>query len=73
MNPFISYPDLKKIYPIKIRALRHQTDHTPPKKFQFFLENSADPENAKICLIVFRRREIELINDGNKLIERKVL
>ena len=73
MSPFISYPDMKTKYPIQIVDLRHQPDHISSKKIQLFQEYSADPENAKFYLIVIRRREIELISDGNKLIEIKVI
>ena len=73
MSPFISYPDMKTKYPIQITDLRYQPDHITPKKIQLFQEYSADPENAKFYLIVIRRREIELISDGNKLIEVKVI
>ena len=73
MSPFISYPEMKTKYPIEIIDLRHQFDHITPKKIQLFQEYSADPENAKIYLILIRRREIELISDGNKLIEDKVI
>ena len=73
VSPFISYPEMKTKYPIEIIDLRHQSDHITPKKIQLFLQCSADPENAKFYLILFRRREIELISDGKKLIEVKVL
>ena len=73
MSPFISYPDMKTKYPIQIIDLRHQPDHITPKKIQLSQEYTADPENAKFYLIVIRRREIELISDGNKLIEVKVI
>ena len=73
MSPFISYPDMKTKYPIEIIDLRHQTDHFSPKKIQLFQEYSADPDNAKFYLILIRRREIELISDGNKLIEIKII
>ena len=73
MSPFISYPDMKTKYPIQIKDLQHQPDHITPKKIQLFQEYTADPENAKFYLIVIRRREIELISDGNKLIEVKVI
>ena len=73
MSPFISYPDMKTKYPIQIIDLRHQPDHISPKKIQLFQEYTADPENAKLYLIVIRRREIELVSDGNKLIEVKVI
>ena len=73
MSPFISYPDMKTKYPNEIIDLRHQPDHITPKKIQLFQEYSADPENAKFYLILIRRREIELISDGNKLIEIKII
>ena len=73
MTPFISYPDMKTKYPFGIIDLRHQSDHITPKKVQQFLENGADPENARFFLILTRRREIELISYGNKLIEIRVL
>ena len=73
MSPFISYPDMKTKYLIQIQHLRHQPDHITPKKIRLFQEYSADPENAKFYLIVIRRREIELISDGNKIIEVKVI
>ena len=73
MSPFISYPDMKTKYPIEIIDLRHQADHITPKKIQLFLEYGADPENARFFLILVRRREIELISDGNKLIEIKFI
>ena len=73
MSPFISYPDMKTKNPIEIIDLRHQPDHISPKKFQFYQEYNADLKNAKFFLILIRRREIELISDGNKLIEFKIL
>ena len=66
LSPFISYPDMKTKYPIEIIDLRHQADHITPKKIQLFLEYGADPDNARFFLILIRRREIELISDGNK-------
>ena len=73
MSPFISYPDMKTKYPIDIIDLRHQPDHITPKKIQLLPEYSADPENAIFYFLLIRRREIELISDGNKLIEVKVI
>ena len=73
LNPFISYPDMETEYPIGIIDLRHQADHITPKKIQLFQENAADPDNARLFLILIRRREIELISDGNKLFEVKVI
>ena len=73
LTPFITYTDMKTKYPIEVIDLRHQSDHVTSKKIQLFMEYDADPENARFYLILIRRREIELIADGNKLIEVKVV
>ena len=73
LNPFISYTDMKTKYPIEIIDLRHQSDHITPKKIQLFNEYGTDPDNARLFIILIRRREIELISDGNKLVEIKVI
>ena len=73
LNPFISYPDMKTKYPFEIIHLRYQPDHLTPKKIHLFHEYGADPKNGRFNLILIRRREIELISDGNKLIEVNVI
>ena len=73
LSPFITYPDMKTKYPIEIIDLRHQADYITPKKIQIFLEYGTDPDNAIFFLILIRRREIELISDGNKLIDIKII
>ena len=77
LNPFVSYPDMKNKYPIQVIDLRFQPDHITPKKIQLFEEYRADPANnpnsARLYIILIRRREIELISDGNKMIEVKVI
>ena len=72
LNPLISYPDMKTKYPVEIIDLRHQSDPLTPKKIQLFHKYGTDPNNARLFLILIRRREIELKSDGNKLIEVKV-
>ena len=72
-NPHISSPDMKTKYLIEILDLRHQSDHKTPKNIQIFHENGTDPDNARLFLKLIRRREIELIKDGNKLTEVKVI
>ena len=62
---------MKNKYPIQTIDLRYQADHTTPNKIQLFEEYRADPANARLYVILIRRREIELISDGNKLIEVK--
>ena len=73
MNPFIIYPDMETKYLIGIYDLRHQPDHIAPKKIELFQEYNANPDNARLFSIFVRRRERELISDGNKLIEVKVI
>ena len=73
INPLTYYPDMKTKFPIKIIDLRHQLDHITPEKNQPFHEYGSDPDNARLYLILIRRREIELISDGNQLIEVKVI
>ena len=73
INPPMSYPDMKTKYPIKLIDLRHQTDQTTPEKIQLFQEYGTDSDTARLYVIIFRRNEIEIISDGNKIIEVKVI
>ena len=73
LNPFISCPDMKTKHPFGIFDLRHQTDHITPKKIQIFHDYGTEPDNARLFLMLIRRGETELISDGNKLIEVKVI
>ena len=63
---------MKTKHPKEIIDLRHQLDHITPQKLQTLQEYGADPDNATLSLILFRRREKEVLSDGNKLIEVKV-
>ena len=63
---------MKTKYPIELLDLGHQLDHKTPKRIQIFQECGADPDNARLFLILIRRRRKEIISDGNKLIEVKV-
>ena len=73
LNPFVSYTDMKDKYPIQVIDSRFQADHITPKKIQLFEEYRADPANARLYVILIRRLEIELISNGNKLMEVKVI
>ena len=73
LSPFVSYTHLKNKYPIQVIDLRFQSDHITPKKIKLFQEYRADPATARFYVISIRRREIEFISDGNKLIEVKVI
>ena len=72
-EPYTSYPDMRYLYPIQIIDLRHQVDHLTPKKIQLFEEFSQDPANERLFVILIRHRQIEMISDGNKIIEVKVI
>ena len=73
MNPFIKYDDVKNTYPIQVIDLRFQVDHINPKKIQLFEEYRANPNNARLFLILIRHREIKMVSDGNKITEIKVI
>ena len=75
MNPFITYTDMKDKYPIQVIDLRHQIDHISPKKKQLFEEYKNDPvyNNKRLYVILIRHKQIEMISDGNKFIEVKVI
>ena len=75
MNPFISYTDMKNKYPIQVIDLRHQIDHISPEKMQLFEEYKNDPvyNNKRLYVILTRHKQIEMISDGNKFIEVKVI
>ena len=68
---------MKTKYPIQVINLRFQADHLNPEKIQLFEEYRADPannpNNARLYVILTRRREVEFISDGNKLIEIKLI
>ena len=64
---------MKTKNPIEIIDLGHQSDHIILKKIQLFHEHGTDPDNARLFIILIRRRAIELISDGNKLLEVKVI
>ena len=75
MKPFISFIDIKNKYPIQVIELRHQVDHITLKKSQLFEEFNTDPanDNARLFAILIRHRQSEMISDGNKIIEIKVI
>ena len=73
LTPYISYSEMKYRYPIQIIDLRFQVDHITPKKIQLFQQFSEDPANERLFIILVRHRQIEMISDGNKIIEVKVI
>ena len=71
--PFIFFPDMKNKGPIQVIDLRFQFDHISFKKIQLLEDYRKYPAIARFFVIIIRRREIEMINDGNKLIEIQVI
>ena len=53
--------------------LRHQVDQLTPKEIQLFEENRNDTGNARIFFTLIRQKQIEMISDGNKTTEFKVI
>ena len=64
---------MKKFYSIQIIDLRFQVDHIKPKKIPLFEEFSENLDNERLFVILIRHRQIEMISDGQKNIEIKVL
>ena len=56
LNPFTSYPDMKTKYSIGITDLRHQIDRITCKRIQLFQEYGTNPDNARLFLVLFKRR-----------------
>ena len=73
MQPYITFPDMEYFYDIQITDLRHQVDHLTPRKIQIIEEFSEDPANERLFLILIRHRQVEMISDGYKIIEVKVI
>ena len=66
---------MKTKYPIQVIDLRHQVDHITPTKIQLFEECNTEAANvkARLFVILIRHRQIEMISDGNEIIEVKVI
>ena len=73
LQPYISCSEMKKLYPIQITDLRHQVDHITPKKIQLFEEFDDDPHKERLFIILVRHRQVEMISDGNKNVQVKVI
>ena len=66
---------MKNKYPIQLIDLSFQVDHITFKKIQLFEEIKTDPANVntKLFVILVRHKQIEMISDGNRIIEVKVM
>ena len=63
---------MKNFYLIQVTDLKFRIDHFSPNKIQLFEEFSEDPKNERLFVLLVRQRQIEIISDGNKIIEVKV-
>ena len=72
LNPVKTYPDMKTEKPVKIIDLRHLPDQITAKKMKTSKKMALILIMLDV-LVLIRRREIELISDGNKSIEVKVM
>ena len=70
---YISYPEMKTSYPIQKTDLRHQVHHNTPKKIQLFEEFDDDPNMESLFIILVRHRQVEMVSDGKKITEVKVI
>ena len=64
---------MKTSCPIQVTDLRFQVDQKTPKTIHLFEEFSEDPDNKRLFVIFVRHRQIELISDGNKIIDVNVI
>ena len=69
----MSHPVMKNFYPIQVTDLRFRFDHITPKKIQMFEEKSENLDKERLFDILVRHRQIEMISNGNKIIEVKVI
>ena len=72
LNPFLSYPNIKNLYPTQVIDFRYQADHITPQKIQLFEEYRNDPATARVFVVVIGQRQLEMKSDGNKLTEIKL-
>ena len=73
LQPYISYPEMKIFYPIQITDLKYQVDHITLKKNQLFEDFDEDTNVERLIIILVSHRQIEMISDGNKFLEVKVI
>ena len=64
---------MKIKYPIGIIDLRDQLEHITPKKIQIFREYGTNPSNARLFSKLITRGKKQIISNGTKLIESRVI
>ena len=73
VNPFKSYPDMKKKIPFHFIDLTFQVNQVNPKKMGLFEEYKGSTKNARLFIILIRHKEIKLMSDGDKVTEVTVI
>ena len=64
---------MKIFYPNRLTDLKFQVDHITPRKIHLLEEISEDPNLERLIVILNRHRQVEMISDGNEIIEVKVI
>ena len=70
---FITYNDMKNVYPIQCIDLRFKVDQKNLRKIQLFPEYQGAKKNARLFVIIFSDRKIGMISDGHKITVEKVV
>ena len=69
-NSIIIYTKRKNNYPIQVIDLRFQVDYINKiKKIQLHQEYRVTTINARLFMILIRKRDFKMISDGNKINE----
>ena len=63
---------MKFFYSIQTIDLRFHVDHITLQKIQLFEEFADSPDKERLFVILIRHRQIEMLSDGNKILEVKV-
>ena len=67
-NPYITFEELKDLYPIHIHDLRLQDDYISPKTIKLVNKYRDDPENSRLFYILIRQRVLTMVtNEGRNI------
>ena len=55
---------MKKFYPIQVIDLQFQVDQVTPTRLQLIEEQRAAPNNARLSVVIIKRRQNKMISDG---------
>ena len=63
----MTYTDIQNFCPFQMLDIRFQVDHVKLKIIQLFEDSKGDLANARISIILTRRRKNKLVSDGKKI------